>query len=373
MRPASREVAVKRSPVVVDSRRRKAACTASRVPRVGLRAAAFVLIGVGWLCSASPALAADFSFRGSFSADDDVQRVSFVTDGTSAVVLRTHGYGGGTQADGTVISAGGFDPVLEVFDAAGARVDGNDDGSDADVSSDPLTDSGFDAYLAVTLGAGSYTVAVVQYDNHALGPTLVDGFAKTGSQTFTSAYGCGTGEFCDQSGNVRTRFWAFDILGAQAAALSGCPGSGSSSPTDSDGDGVPDACDNCTRVSNPRVSATWLAANPWAVLTGGQRDDDADGFGNKCDAKFPNISGALVATADLAAFRTAHGKSRERSDCGVAHSRSCAIFDLDEGTGRLISTGDIARFRALNGSAPGPKCSTCPLVCEAGALRTCEP
>ena len=54
-------------------------------------------------------------------------------------------------------------------------------------------------------------------------------------------------------------------------------------------------CDNCVNVANPRVAADYLTANPWATLTGGQRDDDHDGFGNRCDAFFPGHAGLLVA------------------------------------------------------------------------------
>jgi hypothetical protein len=41
--------------------------------------------------------------------------------------------------------------------------------------------------------------------------------------------------------------------------------------TDTDGDGVSDACDNCIDLPNPQ-----------------QQDDDADGAGNRCDADLDN-------------------------------------------------------------------------------------
>ncbi len=107
-------------------------------------------------------------------------------------------------------------------------------------------------------------------------------------------------------------------------------------------DGVGDACDNCTKISNPRVDANFLTANPWATLTGGQRDDDHDGYGNKCDAKFPGISGLFVGNGDLTEWRASNTKDRTLDQCGTVGTRPCAIFDLDE-DGDFISNGDLIR------------------------------
>jgi hypothetical protein len=137
---------------------------------------------------------------------------------------------------------------------------------------------------------------------------------------------------------------------------------------DTDGDGVGDVCDNCVNVANPRVAANFLSANQWATLTGGQRDDDHDGYGNKCDAKFPGVAGLLVGSGDLAQFRASNSKSRTGDTCGT------------RGTGRARSStwtrlALIAprprQFRLLNGKAPGPKCPTCPLPArrDGGNLR----
>jgi thrombospondin type 3 repeat protein len=147
-----------------------------------------------------------------------------------------------------------------------------------------------------------------------------------------------------------------------------CPTVSNPTQSDFDGDGVGDACDNCVNVANPRVAAGFLTTNPWATLTGGQRDDDHDGFGNKCDAKF--TTGPLVNSADLTQFRTANGKNRTGDTCGTSGTRPCAIFDLDE-SGLLINSSDLSQFRLLNGKAPGPKCPTCPLTCTAGTTGTC--
>ena len=142
---------------------------------------------------------------------------------------------------------------------------------------------------------------------------------------------------------------------------------------DGDADLVGNACDSCVSRSNPRVASdlnAFLAANPWATLTGGQRDDDHDGYGNKCDGKFPGVSGLFVSNGDLIEWRAANTKNRTLDQCGTAGTHPCAIYDLDE-TGLFIGNGDLAQWRLLNTKAPGPKCPTCPLTCAAGTAGTC--
>ncbi len=142
---------------------------------------------------------------------------------------------------------------------------------------------------------------------------------------------------------------------------------------DGDGDGVGDACDNCRTVANARVvggAAAFVAANPWATLTGDQRDDDHDGYGNKCDGKFPGVAGLFVSNGDLIEWRTANTKNRTLDQCGTAGTHPCAIYDLDE-TGLFISNGDLIQWRTLNTKAPGPKCPSCPLACVSGSAGTC--
>jgi hypothetical protein len=146
-------------------------------------------------------------------------------------------------------------------------------------------------------------------------------------------------------------------------------------------DGVGDACDNCVTVSNPRVADTFLATNPWATLTGGQRDDDHDGYGNKCDGKFVGLPSQNVGGLDLGQFRTSNGEDRRFDTCGTAGgTRPCAIFDLDEAAvGNFIGGLDLGRFRQLSGSPPGPRCTACtgtgsvPLPCTAGTAGSCSP
>jgi hypothetical protein len=89
---------------------------------------------------------------------------------------------------------------------------------------------------------------------------------------------------------------------------------------DTDGDGVVDTQDNCTLVPNPD-----------------QRDTDADGYGNICDADLDNSG--LVGFSDFILFRTVYGSADPDAD-----------FD---NTG-LVGFSDFIIFRTMYGSAPGP-------------------
>ena len=173
------------------------------------------------------AAAADFPFSGNFIQDDDVQLFSFTANGASTVTLRSYGYAGGTQADGNIVPAGGFDPILALFNASGQLIDQQDDADDDGnvVPADPVTELQFDVLFTQLLAAGSYTVAVTQFNNFALGPSRSNGFAQAGQGNFTaSEFGCGgSGAFFDVGCNQRDSRWAFDVLGVEDAITPGIP------------------------------------------------------------------------------------------------------------------------------------------------------
>ena len=83
----------------------------------------------------------------------------------------------------------------------------------------------FDTCFSSTLTAGSYTVAVTQFDNFASGPNLTDGFQRDGEGNFTGSFfeSCSNGSFCDVSDvapfNNRTSVWAYDVLNVTSAEL----------------------------------------------------------------------------------------------------------------------------------------------------------
>lgn len=148
-----------------------------------------------------------------------------------------------------------------------------------------------------------------------------------------------------------------------------CPTVSNASQVDGESDGVGDACDSCVALANPRPPSPYLAANPWATLTGGQRDDDMDGFGNRCDGDF-TPTGVLVGGSDLSQLRASLGEQAEASTCGTSGRRRCSIFDLDE-VGAIVDSSDEETFQLLLGLQRGPKCSACPLPCESGPSGAC--
>ena len=153
--------------------------------------------------------------------------------------------------------------------------------------------------------------------------------------------------------------------------IDNCPTVANADQADSDGDGVGDACDNCTNIANPRVAANFLSTNQWATLTGGQRDDDHDGYGNKCDADFPARAGLLVGCQRPGAVPRL--ERQEPDGRHLWHDAASGPARSSTWTRRLtlIGAGDLAQFRALNGKAPGPKCPACPQACTAGTAGTC--
>ncbi|WP_414661098.1 DVUA0089 family protein [Horticoccus sp. 23ND18S-11] len=179
---------------------------------------AFKAIGLALFTAASSAFAVNFSFTGNLANDNDVQLFTFSVGATSNVTLRTWSYAGGTNAAGTLIARGGFDPILALFNSAGTLIGQNDDGGSSLVAIDAVTGQAWDTFLNLpSLAPGTYTVSVAQYANFALGPNLSNGFS-----------GSGTTGWRDNTGNVRNSSWAFDILNVDQAVVQRAPDAGSS-------------------------------------------------------------------------------------------------------------------------------------------------
>ena len=79
-------------------------------------------------------------------------------------------------------------------------------------------------------------------------------------------------------------------------------------------------------------TAAFLTSNPWATLTGDQRDDDNDGYGNKCNGKFPGVLGIFLHDGDLTELRASNAKNRTFDLCGTpkrARARSSTSTKAD--------------------------------------------
>jgi|EndMetStandDraft_4_1072995.scaffolds.fasta_scaffold08568_6 hypothetical protein len=175
-----------------------------------------ILLGVmaAATLATAPAAAADFSFAGNLSDPNEILYFDFSVAGPSNVTLRTYSYAGGTNAQGTAIARGGFDPILSLYDlASGLRVGQNDDGGCSAVPGDAVTGQCWDTFFEELLNAGNYRVAVTAYSN--FGPDqLGDPFDLTGS-------------FVDETGDPRDTHFAFDVLGVDTATG---PGGGGGIP-----------------------------------------------------------------------------------------------------------------------------------------------
>lgn len=158
---------------------------------------------------------------GNFIFDNDVQQFEFTVGATSIVTLETISFAGGTFASnpGITAGAGGFDPILSLFDGTGSLLAAADDGRGV---VDPGTGSAFDSFLQPVLDAGVYTVVVTQFNNFFAGNPGDDislGFGFDGpGDNFTSLFGCANGSFCDVGGNDRSSFFAVNIS-AEALAV----------------------------------------------------------------------------------------------------------------------------------------------------------
>jgi len=147
------------------------------------------------------------SLTGSLDPNDanDVLLHVFSLGATSTLTIQSYGYGGGTNAAGTVIPAGGFDTYVSLFRGTGASATflaSNDDGSCPPGNASPAC---HDSTLVMQLsGVGTYTLALSVFDNFSFAEnfgsgTLGDGFIGLGDYFDTS------------SGTVRTSNYAVDI------------------------------------------------------------------------------------------------------------------------------------------------------------------
>jgi PEP-CTERM motif len=134
------------------------------------------------LAATAASLSAEsLSFTGTLNTSEDVFTTTFTLTTADTLTFQTWGFGGGTNAAGHAIAAGGFDPLITLFSGPVATatllLDGfGDQVADADNLSDPpwsfvgncpaagtvtigsTTGNCGDDFMQATLSAGTYTL-----------------------------------------------------------------------------------------------------------------------------------------------------------------------------------------------------------------------
>jgi hypothetical protein len=178
-----------------------------------------LILSLGFVCAPAAIYAANITQTGLFTRDDQVQLFTVTMATPGDIDVRSYGYAGGITSTGTVAPSGGFDTVLTLFTAGGAFLAQNDDGVGA--ATDPATGQASDARLTENLLAGSYVVALTQYDNFAAGSNLADGFVENGFPNFTADPSFATSGACPghlfrdtsgTAGHCRNGDWTLDFL-----------------------------------------------------------------------------------------------------------------------------------------------------------------
>jgi hypothetical protein len=154
----------------------------------------------GTILGSTPAHGA--SFTGSLRTADDIYSASFTADGISTINFRSYGYAGGTNAAGAVIAAGGFSPVVTLFDR------------DNKYSEYEVSSGDFD--FARLLPAGSYRAVISTFPNFFDVPDPLN----NPNPLYSLAGFLGGGDFgTDLLNNSLTSAYAFDIVNQAATSV----------------------------------------------------------------------------------------------------------------------------------------------------------
>lgn len=130
-----------------------------RIPRLSL-VCGFLALCSAFTCQAN---ADTFTQSGTFTSDGQVAGFSFTTTTTQSYNFYTTSYAGGANADGTATMAGGFDPVLSLFNSDGTLFNGE---------GTAVSNGGSDANISDILTPGSYILALSEFPNFSNDGTL---------------------------------------------------------------------------------------------------------------------------------------------------------------------------------------------------------
>ena len=118
-------------------------------------------------------------------------------------------------------------------------------------------------------------------------------------------------------------------------ATDNCPSDSNPSQDDQDSDGYGDACDNCSAVANGSLIPDAGA--------GVQRDTDGDGFGDVCDCDFNNDGGC--GQPDYSLFLSCFNQL-------APEGSACELYDMNGDGG--VGQPDYSLFISGFGGQPGP-------------------
>jgi hypothetical protein len=143
--------------------------------------------------------------NGTLASVADVQLDNFALSSATALTVFTTSYGGGMNSDGTTTAAGGFEPLVALYDTSGSVI-AQTTGSYPNNTGDATTGIVGDSYFATSsLMAGSYILAIANWDTTG---DPVSGFVNPGSGS----------AFLDTGGNTRTGNYSADIASSTVAS-----------------------------------------------------------------------------------------------------------------------------------------------------------
>ena len=188
------------------------------------------------LAAATTTLSAEsFSYTGTLATPEDVFQTTFTLTSAGSVTIQTWGFGGGTNAAGTQIQSGGFDPLIALFSGPTSTIVTDAFGdplADADNLSNPpwsyvgncpaagtvniggSSDCG-DVFLQASLAAGTYTLLLTDA-NYLPFALFDDGDLSEGFVDFTA----GVFRTCDPNSQAcisPKASYAVDILTSESA------------------------------------------------------------------------------------------------------------------------------------------------------------
>jgi hypothetical protein len=171
---------------------------------------------------AASAFADTASYTGTLSSPEDTWETDATLSSAGTLTLQTWGFGGGTNAAGTVIPSGGFDPFVGVFGSSGDLIQGTSDVLSNNTSFTGCPPAGLvtigrvpdncgDITMSLPLAAGTYTVLLSDagyipnaiFDSPSYG-NLSEGFTDLTGSAFQT---CADLNDC----NNDTANWALDV------------------------------------------------------------------------------------------------------------------------------------------------------------------